>query len=197
MSLIGSGADAPVDCPDPAMIDWSRVKSLWIMDMADDHARHWQFWPCVEFSDQTWIPMEKKGDITSARQCCARLAAIYDRPVRDWTLPIPPALATTVVGNEIRQILSMGEDVEKAPIWGSGWELADFPFLNGMSDDAFAAELDEHDRIARETFADAPVAADGVTLKQAIQIVRGEGVRRWRLLHAANRKPPAMKGGGA
>lgn len=80
-------------------------------------------------------------------------------------------------------------DGEAVPEWGPGWEFTDSLFLDGGDDAHLAGELEA----LRRPFIDT-VTADGDATEsqtfEALAITQGETVRRWRMLHAANEKPP-------
>ncbi|NVN06723.1 hypothetical protein HW509_14140 [Asaia spathodeae] len=177
----------PVLHTPPDRITWGLVKELFILDSQDDEGR-WYFWPCVAFVDNRWERLHEPHDIASARQLCARLSAIHDRPVRDWTRPAPAALIRPeIVFAHLLGVLSDGEPT-KMPEWGPGWDFTDSLFLDGGDDGDLMRELEA----MRRPFIDA-IAEGTATESQAIEaldIAKGEAIRRWRMLHAANGKPP-------
>lgn len=82
----------------------------------------------------------------------------------------------------------MGVLVDGEPVQMPGWDFTDSLFLDGGDDDDLLRELEA----MRRPFID-PIAGGAATESQAItalDIAKGEAIRRWRMLHAANEKPP-------
>jgi hypothetical protein len=171
----------------PERIDWSAVKYLWVQDALDEINAPTIFFPCVVFMDDTWAYLALTTDITSARQCVARLGVAHDTPVKDWTRPAPETLADESFLCSVRDLLPAdhGREIpEREPEWGPGWAQTDDLFRDGATDAEFVHELAEMERVVRETF-----SVDGVSqtdLDMAILAIREEAVHRWLMLHVAN-----------
>lgn len=188
----GPGEPGPVS---PDQIDWSFVRSLFVMDMQfENQPRKWTFKPCVVFTDDTWREVGGYGSASEARSRCASLGAIHDKPVRDWTRPAPPGLSEEITRAHIRAMQSvkdmhkdLTEDPEPAegPAWGWGWEHTDHLFLEGASDEEFLASFDEMERGLISAWDD--ISPDEV--RRAVSLAKNSAVTRWLLLHAANDKP--------
>ncbi|MDN7355186.1 hypothetical protein [Acetobacter senegalensis] len=182
--LISSGKDAEYEPNIEARIDWASVKGLFILDMQyAGKPEKWDFWPCVVFHDDTWLELSHDGDITEARQMCARLSALHDKPMRDWTRPAPSGLTLeTPEGNLANYLQRIGPDGEETePLWGAGWELTDHLFQSGATADDLLHHIERAERKAG--------ACQG--------ILRSEAVQRWLMLHAANAKPEPKPEGTA
>lgn len=180
--LISSGKDAEYAPDIAARIDWASVKGLFILDMQyAGKPEKWDFWPCVVFHDDTWLELSHDGDIATARQFCARLSALHDKHMRDWTRPAPSGLTLeTPEGNLANYLQRIGPDGEETePLWGAGWELTDHLFQNGATDADLLHQIEQAERKAPGSRA----------------IIRSEAVQRWQMLHAANAKPEPKQEG--
>lgn len=192
--LISSGKDAEYSPDIAARIEWACVKQLYVLAVQyEAEPRKWDFIAEVVFHDDTFIELPHDRDITTARQLCARLSAIHDKPVVDWTRPAPSGLTLETFREDIarymadlKEAVTRGEREEKPkpPVWGAGWENTDYLFLDGATDEEFVESLDELERTAK-----AWVGVNLSDLKAAHRIIRDEAVRRWLMLHAANAKP--------
>lgn len=179
--LISSGKDAEYEPDIEVCIEWASVKGLFIIAMQyAGEPERWDFWPCVLFRDETWLELSQHGDITEARQICACLSALHDKPMRDWTRPAPSGLTLeTPEGNLANYLQRIGPDGEEAePLWGAGWELTDHLFQRGATDADLLHQIEQAERKAPGSRA----------------IIRSEAVHRWRMLHAANAKSEPKQG---
>lgn len=194
--LISSGKDAEY-APDIAdRIEWACVKQLYVLAVQyEAEPRKWDFIAEAVFHDDTLIELSHNRDIATARKICARLSAIHDKPVVDWTRPAPSGLTIETFRGDIARYMAglkeaatrseRGEPKPPAqPVWGAGWENTDYLFLDGATDEEFLESLDELER-ATKTW----VGVNLPDLKTAHRIIRDESVRRWLMLHAANAKP--------
>lgn len=191
MPQYSSAKDIPDNLKNPAAsIAWGHVRGLFVQELGDEK-EGWVFWPCVHFQDDTWHPLAKDGDITKARQICARLSAIHDKPVVDWTRPAPPGLTFDSTQELIAGYLKGTKEwlestlPEPAPLWGAGWEYTDHLFLDGLSH----FEFDEEMRAMRKTSLEVFGSMEPSKLRAGLAIVKDQATRRWSLLHAANIKP--------
>jgi len=196
--LLATGKDCPGDTVAPECVDWSAVRRLTVMDMLDTDDRPVLFSPCVVWKDDTWARLTDTFDILTARQTCARLAAIHDKPVQDWTRPVPDAVPREGFMWDAAQAgfvppERMNEVPDEAPEWGVGWHSTDWLFVDGATDAEFEAELADTEQSARKAFVESGLA-DVEDIAAALTIQRGEARRRWIMLHAANKKPlPPME----
>ncbi len=191
--LISSGKDAEY-APDIAdRIEWACVKQLYILAVQyEAEPRKWDFIAEAVFHDDTFIELSHARDITTARRMCARLSAIHDKPVVDWTRPAPPGLTLETFREDMARYMDSlkntatrtAPEEPKPPVWGAGWENTDYLFLDGATDEEFLESLDELERSAK-TWA----GVHQSDLERAHQIIRSDAVRRWLMLHAANAKP--------
>lgn len=193
-----TGKDCPSDAIPPDLVDWSTAKRLTVMDMLDAANRPVLFAPVVVWEDGTWARLTDTFDIATARQTCARLSAIHDVPVQDWTRPVPNAVPRESFMWDAAQAgfvppERMNEVPDKAPEWGAGWPATDWLFVDGATDAEFEAELTDTERCARKAFVESGMA-DEADIAAALAIQRDEARRRWIMLHAANVKPlPPME----
>lgn len=191
--LLKTGKDAVGDTVSPERVDWSSVKCLWVHDMLDLKNRPVLFAPCVVWPDGTWARLTDTFDIGTARQTCAKLSAIHDVPVQDWTRLVPETVPREgflmdmekagFLPPEERDILP-----DKMPEWGCGWYATDHLFAEGATDADFFASLEETGKHARAVFSK-QIGACPEQLKTALLIHNDEAIRRWVMLHAANDKP--------
>lgn len=191
--LITTALDVEDDIIDPARADWSAVVRLTVMDILDANDRPVLFAPVVVWSDDTWSRLTDTFDITTARQTCARLAAIHDKPVQDWTRPA----SLTFPREDFMWIAArsghvpperMNEVPETEPQWGAGWYLTDWLFLDGATDAEFLDSLAETERDTHTAFSKNGLAKPE-DVSASLMIQNGEARRRWVMLHAANAKP--------
>ena len=191
MPKYSSAKDMPDNLKNPtAFIAWEHVRGVFVQELGDDK-EGWVFWPCVHFQDDTWHPLAKDGDITKARQICASLSAIHDKPIQDWTRPAPPGLTLASTREQISNYLKGTKEwletthPEPSPLWGAGWEYTDHLFLDGFTHFEFEEEMQAMHKTALEVF----VGMEPSKLKAGLAIVKEQATRRWSLLHAANIKP--------
>lgn len=126
--LISSGKDAEYSPDIAARIEWACVKQLYVLAVQyEAEPRKWDFIAEVVFHDDTFIELPHDRDITTARQLCARLSAIHDKPVVDWTRPAPSGLTLETFREDIarymadlKEAVTRGEREEKPkpPVWG-------------------------------------------------------------------------------
>lgn len=200
--LLTTGRDCSSNTVSPDLVDWSAVKRLTVMDMLGANNRPVLFAPVVVWADDTWARLTDTLDIATARQTCARLSAIHDKPVQDWTRPASATFPRedfmwTAARSGHVPLHCMDEVPEAEPQWGAAWYLTDWLFLDGATDAEFEASLAETERDTHTAFAGSGMAnADDIDT--ALTIQRGEARRRWVMLHAANVKPePPMEGASA
>lgn len=191
--LISSGKDAEYAPDIAAHIDWASVKQLYVLAVQyEAEPRKWDFIAEAVFHDDTFIELSHARDITTARQMCARLSAIHDKPMRDWTRPAPSGLTLEAFREDMarymdslkKTVIRTAPEEPKPPVWGVGWENTDYLFLDGATDDEFVESLNELERSTKTW-----TGVHQSDLKRAHQIIRDEAVRRWLMLHAANAKP--------
>jgi len=192
-SLLTTGKDCSSNTVSPDLVDWSTVTRLVVMDMLDADNRPVLFSPCVVWKDDTWARLTDTFDIAAARQTCARLSAIHDKPVQDWTRPVPDAVPREGFMWDAAQAgfvppERMNEVPDEAPEWGAGWYLTDWLFMDGATDAEFEKSLADMERDTFKAFAGEKEATPE-NIAAALAIQRSEARRRWVMLHAANVKP--------
>lgn len=191
--LLTTGKDCSSNTVSPDLVDWSAVNRLTVMDMLDADNRPVLFSPCVVWKDDTWARLTDTFDILTARQTCARLSAIHDVPVQDWTRPVPDAVPREGFMWDAAQAgfvppERMNEVPDDAPEWGVGWHSTDWLFMDGATDAEFETELADTEQSAREAFVESGLAS-AEDIAVALTIQKREARRRWIMLHAANAKP--------
>lgn len=176
----------------PERIDWLHVKMLMVM-AAKNHSGEYTFWPAVVWDTGTTSRIAKTDDAPSARRTCARLSAIHDIPVRDWTRPAPDNLARRSNLWDLDKAGLLNPDLkesapEQEPQWGAGWNETDWLFADGTTDEEFCGQMSE----LAQSLRDYSAKEEAIRPDMIEPVIKGlidEAYDRWALLHAANTKP--------
>lgn len=171
----------------PERVDWSVVKRLAVLDMLNADDRPVLFAPIVVWADDTWARLTETLDIETARKTCARLSALHDTPVQDWTRPAPVTLSDEGFLLEAERRGFRADEVppDESVAWACGWGAADRLFEQGASDADFLASLTAtRERVKAK--ARRMIGADAHIVESTLAVHEDEARHRWAVLNAAN-----------
>ncbi|CAI9121210.1 hypothetical protein [Brytella acorum] len=160
-----------------ARVQWENIERIYVSAVWSQDNVPCYFRVDVAYMTGHMRDIAPKCTIAEARRISARLSALHDRPVRDWTLPAPPTIETEAT-------FPLSTELPSNPEWGNGWQLVDKFFRERVDHTKWHAVL--HHLLGMHIHARVQEGATAECAREEAMSLATSAHDRWFLLAAAN-----------